>query len=48
MADRVTADALISHVATTLSNHKRPRQVVFLDALPRNQMGKIQKHRLTQ
>lgn len=47
VADRVTADALISHVATTLSNHKRPRQVVFLDALPRNQMGKIQKHRLT-
>ncbi|WP_203926101.1 AMP-binding protein [Virgisporangium ochraceum] len=46
VADRVTADALISHVATTLSNHKRPRQVVFLDALPRNQMGKVQKHRL--
>ncbi|GAA0917379.1 AMP-binding protein [Virgisporangium aurantiacum] len=46
VADPVTADALITHVATTLSKHKRPRKVVFLDALPRNHMGKIQKHRL--
>jgi fatty acid CoA ligase FadD36 len=46
VADPVTEAALITHVATTLSNHKRPRQVVFLDALPRNQMGKVQKHRL--
>jgi fatty acid CoA ligase FadD36 len=46
VADPVTADALITHVATTLSKHKRPRHVVFLDALPRNHMGKIQKHRL--
>ena len=47
VADPVSADALIDHVATTLSKHKRPRRVVFLDALPRNPMGKIQKHRLT-
>jgi fatty acid CoA ligase FadD36 len=46
VAERVTADALITHVATTLSKHKRPRRIVFLDALPRNHMGKIQKHRL--
>lgn len=46
VADPVTADTLITHVATTLSKHKRPRHVVFLDALPRNHMGKIQKHRL--
>jgi fatty acid CoA ligase FadD36 len=46
VADGVTAEALVTHVATTLSGHKRPRHVVFLDALPRNHMGKIQKHRL--
>ncbi|MFJ8848774.1 acyl-CoA synthetase [Streptomyces sp. NPDC102437] len=37
------ADRLIDHVATSLSRHKRPRAVVFLDALPRNAMGKVQK-----
>jgi fatty acid CoA ligase FadD36 len=47
VAEPISADALIDHVATTLSKHKRPRRVVFLDALPRNQMGKIQKHRLS-
>lgn len=33
-------------VATALSRHKRPRQVLFVDALPRNAMGKVQKTRL--
>lgn len=36
-------DALVEHVASQLSWHKRPRQVVVLDALPRNPMGKVQK-----
>ena len=40
-------DALVQHVATQLSWHKRPRQVVVLDALPRNPMGKVQKTLLT-
>ncbi len=40
-------DALIEHVATQLSWHKRPRQVVVLDTLPRNPMGKVQKTLLT-
>lgn len=46
VAASVSAEALINHVAGTLSKHKRPRRVVFLDELPRNHMGKIQKHRL--
>ncbi len=46
VADGVTADELIRFVADGLSRHKRPRRVVFLDALPRNPMGKIQKHLL--
>jgi malonyl-CoA/methylmalonyl-CoA synthetase len=29
-----------------LTPHKRPRKVHFLDALPRNEMGKVQKKRL--
>jgi len=42
-AEPTTADALVQHVATTLAPHKRPREVRFVDALPRNPMGKVQK-----
>ena len=38
--------ALIDHVAAQLAPHKRPRTVRFLDELPRNALGKIQKTRL--
>ena len=34
------------HVARELSVHKRPREIRFVDALPRNAMGKIVKPRL--
>ncbi|MFG2041090.1 acyl-CoA synthetase [Dactylosporangium sp. NPDC048998] len=37
---------LIEFVATHLSVHKRPRVVHFVDVLPRNAMGKVQKKRL--
>ena len=37
---------LINHVAGLLAPHKRPRDVHFLDELPRNDMGKVQKARL--
>jgi malonyl-CoA/methylmalonyl-CoA synthetase len=40
------AAALIDHVAGQLAPHKRPRTVHFLDELPRNEMGKVQKQRL--
>jgi len=39
-----TADALIRRVASELAPHKRPREVRFVDALPRNAMGKVQKN----
>ncbi len=48
VADGATPEKLIEFVATTLSVHKRPRRVVLVDALPRNAMGKIQKHQLRQ
>ena len=38
---------LIDHVAAQLAPHKRPRVVHFLAELPRNEMGKVQKTRLT-
>ena len=37
---------LINHVAQQLAPHKRPREVHFLDELPRNAMGKVVKQRL--
>jgi fatty acid CoA ligase FadD36 len=39
----VSERKLIDFVAGHLSVHKRPRRVIFLDALPRNAMGKPQK-----
>jgi malonyl-CoA/methylmalonyl-CoA synthetase len=41
------AGAIQTHVAGLLSSHKRPRIVRFLDALPRNAMGKVEKRKLT-
>jgi malonyl-CoA/methylmalonyl-CoA synthetase len=41
-----SADALADHVARLLTPHKRPRVVHLLEALPRNDMGKVQKRRL--
>ncbi|MFD3438043.1 acyl-CoA synthetase [Streptomyces sp. NPDC058685] len=41
-----TEAELADHVAAQLAPHKRPRTVRFLDALPRNDMGKIMKRAL--
>jgi malonyl-CoA/methylmalonyl-CoA synthetase len=41
------AAVIQTHVAGLLSSHKRPRVVRFLDALPRNAMGKVEKRKLT-
>jgi fatty acid CoA ligase FadD36 len=46
VGDGVTPQELIDFVATGLSWHKRPRRVHLVDALPRNAMGKVQKHLL--
>ncbi|MGI5400757.1 acyl-CoA synthetase [Streptomyces sp. CA-135486] len=39
-------EELSAHVAAQLAPHKRPREVRFLEALPRNDMGKIMKRAL--
>ena len=43
VAEGVSERDLIDFVAGHLSVHKRPREIRFLDALPRNAMGKPQK-----
>jgi fatty acid CoA ligase FadD36 len=42
------ADELINYVAQELSAHKRPREVRFVDSLPRNAMGKVVKKQLLE
>jgi malonyl-CoA/methylmalonyl-CoA synthetase len=45
-ADGVNADALLELAAQQLAPYKRPKQVVFVDALPRNALGKVVKSAL--
>jgi acyl-CoA synthetase (AMP-forming)/AMP-acid ligase II len=40
-------DELRAHVGRLLAPYKRPRQVHFVDALPRNSLGKVTKRDLT-
>lgn len=40
------ADAVRDYVRNRLARHKIPRDVVFLDALPRNETGKVLKRDL--
>jgi fatty-acyl-CoA synthase len=44
----VTADALIAHCRARLAGFKTPRQIEFLDALPRNPSGKVLKRQLRE
>jgi malonyl-CoA/methylmalonyl-CoA synthetase len=41
-----TADELIAHVAGQLAPYKRPREIRFVEALPRNALGKLLKQQL--
>jgi fatty-acyl-CoA synthase len=44
----VDADELKSHVRSHLARHKIPRDVVFIDALPRNETGKVLRKKLIE
>lgn len=48
VAEGVGESDLIAFVAENLSVHKRPRRVVFVESLPRNAMGKVQKAKLAR
>ena len=41
-------EALIAELRTQLSAYKLPKRVLFVDELPRNAMGKVQKNRLRE
>ncbi len=43
-----TARRLQDHVKATIAPYKYPRSVVFIDALPKTQTGKVQRFRLKQ
>ena len=45
--DGVDVDAIRDRCAACLASFKAPRAVIRLEALPRNAMGKVQKHLLT-
>ena len=47
VADDVDASAITDFLAGLLTTHKRPREIRFVDSLPRNAMGKVQKSKLT-
>ena len=47
-ADRVLAEELKAHVQARLSKHKYPRWVVFVDDLPKNDRGKVDKKLLIE
>jgi 2-aminobenzoate-CoA ligase len=46
--DAVTTKRLQDHVKATIAPYKYPRSVVFIDALPKTETGKIQRFRLRQ
>jgi fatty-acyl-CoA synthase len=45
---RIDARALETHLLTQLARFKVPREYLFVDALPRNAMGKVQHFRLRE
>lgn len=46
VADKATIKALQDHVKATIAPFKYPRSIVFCDALPKTQTGKIQRFKL--
>ncbi|MDA1101547.1 MAG: AMP-binding protein [Proteobacteria bacterium] len=43
---RPSAEVLITHCRTMIASYKKPKYVVFLEALPRNAVGKVLKREL--
>jgi malonyl-CoA/methylmalonyl-CoA synthetase len=43
VGETATAEALITFCRERLVHYKAPRQIIFVEALPRNAMGKVQK-----
>jgi malonyl-CoA/methylmalonyl-CoA synthetase len=43
-ATRPTADEIVTFCRDNLASYKKPRQIHFVERLPRNALGKVQKH----
>ena len=46
--DEITEQALIAHCRSRLAAFKAPKQVMFMDTLPRNPSGKVLKRELRE
>ncbi len=46
--ERATADELTAYLRERLARYKLPREIVFLDAIPRNPTGKVLKRKLQE
>lgn len=44
----IDEDFMITHLKNTLANFKVPKKIIFVDSLPRNTMGKVQKNVLRE
>ncbi|HMN50514.1 MAG TPA: long-chain fatty acid--CoA ligase, partial [Xanthobacteraceae bacterium] len=42
-----TADDIVAHCREAIASYKKPKYVVFVEAMPRNAVGKILKHELS-
>jgi malonyl-CoA/methylmalonyl-CoA synthetase len=42
----LTAEQITNYIRDQLAGYKKPRKILFMEALPRNAMGKVQKHLL--
>ncbi|MER9653439.1 malonyl-CoA synthase [Mesorhizobium sp. M0152] len=45
---RITAAEILGAIAGRVAKYKHPKQVIFVDELPRNTMGKVQKNLLRE
>jgi malonyl-CoA/methylmalonyl-CoA synthetase len=48
LSGEASAEDLIAHCRDQLASYKKPRQLFFVDELPRNALGKVQKHVLKE
>ena len=46
-AGPVDTEVLLEHAAGRLAKYKRPRDVRYVESLPRNALGKVLKHELS-
>jgi malonyl-CoA/methylmalonyl-CoA synthetase len=47
-ASQITGAEIVGAIAGRLAKYKHPKQVIFVDELPRNTMGKVQKNLLRE